>query len=84
MPKEKSKPQRATPPLEVDPNQYYSIAETSAILRQCRAQTYKDFHADRLVGFKKGRRTYVLGKEIIRASAAHASNVLTLGESAVA
>ena len=55
------------PPL--DPRQRYSINETSALLRQCRAQTYKDIAAGRIEAFKDGRRTYVSGRSIIERSA---------------
>lgn len=54
------------PPL--DPRQRYSVNEASALLRQCRAKTYKDIAADRLESFKDGRRTYITGRSIIARS----------------
>ena len=53
----------------LDPRQRYTIPETSALLRQCRATTYKDINAGRLEAFKAGRRTYVTGRSIVARSA---------------
>ena len=61
------------PPQFIDEAQPYSIPEVCAIKRQCRAQTYKDLAAGRLVSFKKGRRRYCLGSAIIASIAAEAS-----------
>ena len=62
----------AAPPLTVDPNQDYSIAEAAAIRRCSRAQVYKDVKADppRLLTFKRGRRRLVTGAELIRRAGA--------------
>ena len=50
------------PPLDM--NQRYSINETCAYLRQCRAKTYQDIKAGRLPIIKDGKRTYVSGRVI--------------------
>jgi hypothetical protein len=52
----------------LDSSQRYSINEASALLRQCRAKTYKDIATDRLEVFKDGRRTYVTGRSILARS----------------
>jgi hypothetical protein len=53
----------------LDSRQRYSILEASALLRQCRAKTYKDIAAELLESFKDGRRTYVTGRSILARSA---------------
>jgi hypothetical protein len=50
------------PPL--DERQRYSINETCAYLRQCRAKTYKDIKAGLIPIIKDGKRTYVSGRVI--------------------
>jgi hypothetical protein len=72
MPKEKEKPQRIVAPVVIDPNQDFSVDEAAAIRRCCRAQIYKDLKAKppRLVAFKRGRRTYISGAELIRRAGA--------------
>ena len=50
------------PPLDL--NQRYTINETNAYLRQCRAKTYKDIKAGKLTVIKDGKRTYVSGRVI--------------------
>jgi hypothetical protein len=57
--------QKVAPPVTVDAQQDYSIAEAAAIRRCSRAQVYKDLKAGRLVAFKRGRRTLVNGFELI-------------------
>ncbi len=58
------------PPLTVDPNQDYSIAEAAAIRRESRASTYKVIKAGGLATFKRGRRRLVNGAELIRRAGA--------------
>jgi hypothetical protein len=58
---------QSLPPL--DSQQRYSISEASALLRQCRAKTYKDIAAGRIEAFKDGSRTYITGRSIIARSA---------------
>jgi len=53
----------------LDPLQRYSVSESSDLLRQCRAKTYKDIAAGRLEAFKDGSRTYITGRSIIARSA---------------
>jgi hypothetical protein len=65
MSKSIEKPPRVVPPLVIDPNQDYSIAEAAAIRRECRAQVYKAITAGTLATFKRGRRRLVSGKELI-------------------
>jgi hypothetical protein len=65
MSKPSEKPQRTAPPLTVDPNQAYSMPEAAAIRRECRAQTYKAIKAGKLLTFKRGRRRYCMGAELI-------------------
>jgi hypothetical protein len=55
------------PPL--DPRQRYSINEASALLRQCRAKTYRDIAAGKIESFKDGSRRYIPGRAIIERSA---------------
>lgn len=56
------------PPVVVDRNQRYSLAEAAATLRQSLAQLYRDMAAEppRLNVVREGRRTYVRGDELIR------------------
>lgn len=56
------------PPLDL--NQRYSVEEAAAYLRQSRAKTFADISAGRLNSITDGRRRYVPGKEIARASGA--------------
>jgi len=68
--KPKSPPRpRPVPPVLIDPNQRYSMAETASILRQSRAKTYVDIRDGRLQVVKDGARTYAHGTELIRRSA---------------
>lgn len=59
---------KTQPPVTVDPNQRYVIAEACAILRQSKAGLYKDIAAGRLSVIREGARTYVHGSELIRRS----------------
>jgi hypothetical protein len=64
---------KITPPAVVDSHQRYSIPEAAAILRQSRAQTYKDIARDprdvrTLRVYKEGARTFIHGSELIRRS----------------
>ena len=58
--------QQPLPPLDVQ--QRYSIPETSAYLRESRAQIYTDIKAGRIRIIKHGARTYIPGSEIARLS----------------
>lgn len=48
----------------LDLNQRYTIDETSAYLRQCRARTYQQIQAGELPVIRDGRRVYVPGRAI--------------------
>jgi hypothetical protein len=61
----RSQPQ---PPIQIDPNQRYSLAETWATLRQSPAKTYVDIRHGKIKVIREGRRTYVPGSELIRLS----------------
>ena len=56
-------------PAIIDPNQRYSLAESMLALRQSPAKTFNDIKTGKLRAFKEGRRTYISGAELIRASA---------------
>lgn len=68
--KSRSADRRSIRPAVIDPNQFYSIDETAAARDQCRASLYKDITAGRIKASKQGRRTKILGAEIIRANGA--------------
>lgn len=53
----------------IDPNQRYTPEEAAAYLRSSRWSVYLDFRTKRLSFFKDGKRTYVMGAELIRRSA---------------
>lgn len=59
---------KISPPGVVDPNQRYTVPESSATLRQSVAKTYLDIKNGRLRVIKDGTRTYVPGVELIRRS----------------
>lgn len=61
---------KVAPPLTVDANQDYSVAEAAAIRRECRAQIYKAIKAGTLITFKRGKRRLVNGAELIRRAGA--------------
>jgi len=63
-----SKPVKPPVPTYIDPNQRYTVPESSAILRQSVAKTYIDMRDGTLLSFKDGGRTYVHGSELIRRS----------------
>ena len=54
------------PPL--DPQQRYTISETTAYLRCSRAHVYALLDRDELRVLRDGRRIYIPGSEIIRRS----------------
>lgn len=61
---------RSTTPLApLDERQRYTIPETAAYLRVCRAYVYRLIARDELRSVIDGRRRYVPGSEIIRRSA---------------
>ena len=55
----------------IDPNQRYTIDESSALLRQSRVKTYADIKAGLLASIKDGKRRYVPGRAIIARSVAN-------------
>jgi len=57
------------PPAVIDPSQRYSLPEVCAILRQSPAKTHRDLAEGKMVPRHDGKRTYVLGAELIRVSA---------------
>lgn len=57
---------RAARPASIDPHQFYSIPETAAARDKSRAGVYNEIKAGLLHAVKDGRRTKVLGAEIIR------------------
>jgi len=59
------------PPL--DENQRYSVPESSAYLRTCRAKIYQKIKSGELRIIKDGARTLIPGSEIIRLSTLSAS-----------
>lgn len=59
---------RNLPPLDL--NQRYSVEEAAAYLRQSRAKTFADIGSGKLSSLTDGRRRYVPGWAIARASGA--------------
>ncbi|HEX7080052.1 MAG TPA: hypothetical protein VF329_03465 [Gammaproteobacteria bacterium] len=59
---------RALRPAILDPNQFYSIDETAAARDKSRAGIYQEIAAGVLKATKDGKRTKILGAEIIRAN----------------
>ena len=53
-------------PAIIDPHQFYSIDEAAAARDQSRAALYKEIAAGRLKATKDGKRTKIIGAEIIR------------------
>ena len=58
-----------SPPVTIDPQQRYSLAEGFAALRISPAQGFKEIKAGKIKVFKEGRRTFVAGAELIRRAA---------------
>jgi hypothetical protein len=69
----KSNTKSITVPALIDPHQRYTIPESSAILRQSVAKTYKDIKVGNLRIIKDAARSYVPGAELIRRSTLPAS-----------
>jgi hypothetical protein len=69
----RSAERRAMRPATVDPNQFYSIAETAAALDKSVAGLYNDIAAGKLTTVTDGTRRKVHGAEIIRVSTALAA-----------
>lgn len=57
---------RAKRPAVIDPNQLYGVDEYAAARDQSRAGAYKEIGAGKIQTVKDGRRTKILGAEIIR------------------
>lgn len=65
---------KLAPPVTVDANQRYSIYESCATLRVCRAQIYRDIRNGMLRTIREGKRQFVPGSELIRRSTLPATN----------
>jgi hypothetical protein len=59
---------RAMRPALIDPNQFYSIEEVAAARDKSRAGIYNEIAAGALKAVKDGKRTKIIGAEIIRAN----------------
>lgn len=63
---------RALRPALIDSNQFYSVDEAAAASDMSRMQLYRDIKRGVLNVVKDGKRTKILGAEIIRANQAKA------------
>lgn len=67
-PKRQPKRYDVPPGLILDPNQRYTIPESSAILRQSNSRTWLQISQGKLQTIKDGGRTYITGASLIRRS----------------
>jgi hypothetical protein len=60
--------QLPAPPIQIDDDQRYELAEIFAVLRVSPATGFKKIKAGEIRVFKDGKRTYAMGSELKRAS----------------
>jgi hypothetical protein len=59
---------RANRPAVIDPNQFYSVHEYAAAREKCVASAYEEIKSGAVKVVKDGKRTKIIGAEIIRAN----------------